>query len=133
MKITDIRWTVLAGNFDWTIVKISTDEGIEGLGEAFWGVGVREMFQTMKPLLIGENPVDVGRLYEKMIRGMSGVGSLAGTSVTAITAIEIALWDITGKAFGAPVYQFLGGKFREKIRLYADCHAGDALEKRGGA
>jgi len=129
MKITDIRWTVLAGNFDWTVVRIDTDEGFYGLGECFWGLGVADINRAVKPLLIGENPLDVGRLYEKLIRSLSGVGSLAGTSVTAVTAIEFALWDLTGKALGVPVYQLLGGKFRERIRLYADCHAGAGLEK----
>ncbi|MBC7236414.1 MAG: mandelate racemase/muconate lactonizing enzyme family protein [Chloroflexi bacterium] len=128
MKITDIRWAALAGNFDWLVVRVDTDEGLYGWGECFWGVGVNEMLRTMKPLLIGENPMDVGRLYEKLIRSMSGVGSLAGTSVTAITAVEFALWDITGKALGAPVYQLLGGRHRERVRLYADCHAGESLE-----
>ena len=129
MKITDVRWTVLGGNFDWTIVRIDTDEGIYGLGECFWGVGVKEMLQAMRPLLIGESPLDVGRIYEKLIRSMSGVSNLGGASVTAITGIEFALWDVTGKALNVPVYQLLGGRFRDTVRLYADCHAGDSLEE----
>lgn len=75
MKITDIQTAVVEGNFDWVLVRIYTDEGVTGLGEAYWGAGVNELVHKMRPLLIGENPLNVGKLYEKMIRlGTTFVG-----------------------------------------------------------
>ncbi len=78
MKITDVRTAVIAGNFDWVLVRVDTDEGISGLGEAYWGVGVAELVHKAAPVLIGEDPRNVGKLYEVMIRCLSGEGSLAG-------------------------------------------------------
>lgn len=126
MKITDVRTAVIAGNFDWILVRIYTDEGLIGLGEAYWGAGVEDLIHAAKRLIIGENPFNIARLYEKMIRGLSGAGSLAGATVTAISGIEIALWDLVGRALETPIYNLFGGQFRDKIRVYADCHAGDA-------
>ena len=68
--------------------------------------------------------MNVDRLFEKMRRARVFDGALAGNLVTALTGIEIALWDLVGRATGLPVYALLGGKFRDKIRIYADCHAG---------
>ena len=124
MKITDVRTAVIEGNFDWVLVRVETDEGLSGLGEAYWGAGVAELVHKAKPLLIGENPFNVAKLYELMIRCLSGEGSLAGTTVTAISGIELALWDLVGRALKTPIYNLFGGRFRDAIRLYADCHAG---------
>ncbi len=125
MRITDVRTAVIAGNFDWVLVRVYTDEGLTGLGEAYWGAGVEELVHAAKRLIIGENPFNIARLYEKMIRGLSGAGSLAGATVTAISGIEIALWDLVGRALETPIYNLFGGRFRDKIRVYADCHAGE--------
>ncbi|HEY8446845.1 MAG TPA: mandelate racemase/muconate lactonizing enzyme family protein [Thermomicrobiales bacterium] len=124
MKITNVSTAVIEGNFDWVLVRVDTDEGISGLGEAYWGAGVAELIHKAKPLLIGENPFNIGKLYEMMIRCLSGEGSLAGTTVTAISGIELALWDLVGRALNTPIYNLFGGRFRDKIRVYADCHAG---------
>ncbi|GBD15317.1 D-galactonate dehydratase family member RspA [bacterium HR26] len=125
MKITDVRTAVIAGNFDWILVRVYTDEGLIGLGEAYWGAGVENLIHSAKRLIIGENPFNIARLYEKMIRGLSGAGSLAGATVTAISGIEIALWDLVGRALETPIYNLFGGQFRDKIRVYVDCHCGD--------
>lgn len=124
MKITDIRTAVIEGNFDWVLVRVYTDEGVTGLGEAYWGAGVAEMVHRIRPMLIGEDPFNVGRLFERMIRRTSGEGSLAGTTVAAISGIELALWDLVGRALNTPIYNLFGGQFRDKIRIYSDCHAG---------
>lgn len=68
MKITDVRTAVIEGNFDWVLVRVYTDEGVTGLGEAYWGAGVNELVHKIRPLLIGEDPTNVGKLYEKMVR-----------------------------------------------------------------
>jgi L-alanine-DL-glutamate epimerase-like enolase superfamily enzyme len=125
LKITDVRTAVIAGNFDWILVRVYTDEGLIGLGEAYWGAGVEDLIHAAKRLIIGENPFNIARIYEKMIRGLSGAGSLAGATVTAISGIEIALWDLVGRALETPIYNLFGGQFRDKIRVYADCHCGD--------
>jgi L-alanine-DL-glutamate epimerase-like enolase superfamily enzyme len=125
VKITDVQTAVIEGNFDWVLVRITTDEGVTGLGEAYWGAGVEELIHKMRPILIGQNAFDIGRLYEKMIRGMSGAGSLAGATVTAISGVELALWDLMGRKLNTPIYNLFGGRFRDKIRIYADCHHGD--------
>lgn len=125
MKITNIRTAVIAGNFPWVLVKIETDAGVTGLGEAYWGAGVAELVHKAKPLLIGEDPVNINKIVEVMIRCLSGEGSQGGATVTAISGIEIALWDLLGRALKAPISTFFGGCFRDRIRIYADCHAGD--------
>src|SRR5919112_100773 len=124
MKITRVSPAVVAGNFPWVLVKVETDAGVTGLGEAYWGVGVAELVHKAAPVIIGENPFDINRLYEMMIRCLSGEGSQGGATVTAISGIEIALWDLMGKALGVPISTLFGGRFRDKIRVYADCHAG---------
>ena len=124
MKITNVATAVIAGNFPWVLVRIETDTGVTGLGEAYWGAGVAELVHQAKPLLIGQDPTNIARLYDIMIRCLSGEGSQGGATVTAISGIEIALWDLLGRAHGVPISTFFGGRFREKIRIYADCHAG---------
>ena len=124
MRITNVSTAVIEGNFPWVLVKVETDGGVTGLGEAYWGVGVAELVHKAKPLLIGENPFNIGKLYEMMIRCLSGEGSLGGATVTAISGIEIALWDLVGRALKTPICNLFGGRFRDKVRIYADCHAG---------
>jgi L-alanine-DL-glutamate epimerase-like enolase superfamily enzyme len=82
----------------------------------------------MKALLIGKDPFDIGPLYETLSRRGRYAGTGKAPIIFAITGIENALYDIVGKALNTPVYKLLGGKFRDKIRLYADCHAGESNE-----
>jgi len=124
VRITDIRTAVLQGNFEWILVRVYTDEGLVGLGECYWGAGVETIVRQMKPLLLGEDPHNIDWLYQKMVRVMSGAGSTAGATVTAISGIELALWDLKGKALNTPIYNLLGGRYRERIRIYADCGHG---------
>lgn len=124
MKIINIATAVIDGNFPWVLVRIETDRGVTGLGEAYWGAGVAELVHKAKPLLIGQDPANIARLFDIMVRCLSGEGSQAGTTVTAISGIEIALWDLMGRAHNLPISTFFGGRYREKIRIYADCHAG---------
>ncbi|MBI4553739.1 MAG: mandelate racemase/muconate lactonizing enzyme family protein [Candidatus Latescibacteria bacterium] len=126
MKITDIRTAEVRGHGYSLFVRVYTDEGITGTGECIHGgSGAPQLVAAMKDMLIGENPLDVDRLFEKVRRAYIFNGALAGNVVTALTGIEIALWDLAGRAAGLPVYRLLGGKFRDKIRVYCDCHAGE--------
>jgi L-alanine-DL-glutamate epimerase-like enolase superfamily enzyme len=132
MKITDLKATVIEGfGGDWVLTRVFTDEGIVGLGETFptWanqGRGIKELILWMKTLLVGEDPTNVDFLFTKMYQRQVYRGaSTAGALTTAISGVEIALWDIAGKALGVPLYKLLGGKHRDHIRVYCDYHAGD--------
>ena len=102
VEITDVQTTMVDGNFPWTLVRVYTDAGVVGTGEAYWGAGVPELIERMKPFVIGENPLDIDRLYEHLIQKMSGEGSVEGVTVTAISGIEVALHDVDAAttAFG---------------------------------
>ncbi|MFH1085330.1 MAG: mandelate racemase/muconate lactonizing enzyme family protein [Chloroflexota bacterium] len=140
MKITDVQACVVgrpephSGGSVWTFVRVYTDAGIVGTGECNSAgpfsnrFATKEAVLTMRQHLLGQDPMQIGKLYEIMRRrGRYGGGSTA-PMIFAITGIENALCDIAGKALGVPAYQLLGGKFRDEIRLYADCHAGETNE-----
>ncbi|WP_090506351.1 enolase C-terminal domain-like protein [Natronorubrum sediminis] len=127
-EITDVSTVVVDGNFPWTIVTLETDAGVTGIGEAYPSPGVHEVITDyLQPVLSGENPLDVERLYHLMRESLSGRGSQQGMGTIAISGVELALWDAAGKILEQPVYQLLGGKMREEVRLYADCHAGEGM------
>lgn len=128
MKILRLKTAVVEGNFDWTFVRIETDEGIRGLGECFFAPGLTSILRSLEPLLIGEDPRDIHRLFRKLQLATSGAGSIAGIVYNAISGIEAALWDLLGQWLDVPIYSMLGGKFRDRVRVYADCHGGEALE-----
>lgn len=124
MKITDLRTAAIRGNFEWILVRVYTDEGLVGLGECYWGAGVETVVHHLKDLILGEDPHNIDWLFQKMVRGMSGAGSTGGTVVAAISGVELALWDIKGQALGTPIYNLLGGRYRNRVRVYADCGHG---------
>ncbi len=124
IRITDLKTATVQANFDWHFVRIYTDAGVTGLGEAYWGAGVEDLTRKLKGSLVGEDPLNVDRLYTKMMRRMAGAGSQSGATVTAISGVEIALWDLAGKIIGVPVYQLLGGKYRDQVRVYCDSAEG---------
>ncbi|MFY9976662.1 MAG: mandelate racemase/muconate lactonizing enzyme family protein [Candidatus Sulfotelmatobacter sp.] len=128
MKIVRLKTAVVEGNFDWTFVRLETDDGIQGLGECFFAPGLTAILRSLEPLLLGEDPCDVNRLFRKLQLATSGAGSVAGIVYNAISGIEAALWDILGQWLDVPIYRLLGGKFRDQVRIYADCHGGEALE-----
>ena len=122
IEIRDVQTTMVDGNFPWTLVRVYTDAGVVGTGEAYWGAGVPELVDRMVPFLEGENPLDIDRLYEHLVQKMSGEGSIEGVTVTAIAGVETALHDLAGKVLQVPAYQLLGGKYRDGTRVYCDCH-----------
>ncbi len=126
MHITDLRTASIQANFEWVLVRVTTDDGLTGLGEAYWGAGVEAIARRLKGLIVGEDPHNVDWLYQKMIRGTSGAGSTGGATVAAISGVELALWDVVGQALGTPVVNLLGGRYRDRIRVYADCGHGEA-------
>jgi gluconate/galactonate dehydratase len=128
VKILRLKTAVVEGNFDWTFVRIETDEGVRGLGECFFAPGLTSVLHSLEPLLVGEDPRDIHRLFRKIQLATSGAGSVAGIVYNAISGIEAALWDVLGQWLGVPIYRLLGGKFRDQVGIYADCHGGEALE-----
>lgn len=127
MKITRLTTAVVEGNFDWTFVRIETDEGLAGLGECFFAPGLTTILRELAPI-VHRDPRDIRSLFRRLQMATSGAGSVAGIVYNAITGIEMALWDLLGQHAGLPIHRLLGGKFRDQIRIYADCHAGDGLE-----
>ena len=105
---------------NWLFIKIITDSGVYGVGEASgWPRVVETAIQDLTPLLIGEDPLLIERLWHKMMVSMMGHGMLGVVGHGALTGIEMALWDVKGKALGVPVWQLLGGKMRDRIHCYA--------------
>ena len=115
LKITDVRFTdVIGAPMHCTLMKIYTNQGIVGLGEVRDG-GNRVYAEMLKSRILGENPCNVEKLFRR-IRQFGGPARQGG----GVCGIEIALWDLAGKAYGVPVYQMLGGKYRDRIRIYCD-------------
>ncbi len=116
LKITDLRiaTVVKPGPSPCTIVRLDTNQGVYGLGEVRDGASSTYAL-FLKSRVVGENPLRINYLFQK-IKQFGYNGRQAG----GVVAIEEALWDITGKVYGVPIYQMLGGKFRDKIRIYAD-------------
>ncbi|MFC1713361.1 galactonate dehydratase [Candidatus Poribacteria bacterium] len=130
MKITDVSYflTTELGS-PALFVKIETDAGIVGYGEStihFFSQAVAGMLDDLRPYLIGEDPERIEYLWQSCFRRLF----MRGGPVTgaAISGIDMALWDIKGKALGVPVYQLLGGLAREKVRLYGHA-SGDTAEE----
>ncbi len=105
------------------IVKVSTDQGMEGFGESFGffnsALTTAAAVETMlKPMLLGKDPTEIQKLWNQMYRELYYTGR-AGIGISALSGVEIALWDIAGKALGAPVYKLLGGRAHDEVRAYA--------------
>ena len=120
VKITDVKVMIVRGpTWDWNLVKIETDSGVYGIGEAYWGPGVKDIIlKRFREQLIGQDPINVVKLYTGLLLFNGGYGAIAGVTVQAATGIEIALWDLAGKLLQTPVCNLLGGRFRDKVRFY---------------
>jgi galactonate dehydratase len=115
MRITDVECVFV---HRYLVVRVHTDEGIVGLGECGnWGYlkACATAIETMKPYLIGKDPLTIEHHWQYLYRWSHYRGAVI---MSAISAIDIALWDIAGKHFGAPCYQLMGGKCRDKVRVY---------------
>jgi L-alanine-DL-glutamate epimerase-like enolase superfamily enzyme len=123
LKITDMRYAVTSVLGGTAIIRIDTNQGIYGLGEVRDGADVRYALM-LKSRILGHNPCNVEMIF-KIIKQFGGQGRQAG----GVCAVEMALWDIAGKAYGIPAYQLLGGKYRSSIRLYADTPGGKDREE----
>lgn len=121
LKITDIRTAYVMAHGPQLHVRIHTDQGLIGQGEATdSALGAAAIIAGFRRFLIGQDPLNVDALWERVRTMGIFAGAQAGQYVTALTGVEIALWDLAGKAVGLPVYQLLGGKMRDRIRMYCD-------------
>jgi len=146
VKITDVeaihlslaeRMAIADGTQDALVVRVHTDAGIAGIGEVDSSPHVvkavieapmsHSLCYGLREVLIGEDPLDIERLWEKMYRASIFYGR-RGAAVQAMSGIDIALWDIAGKAAGKPIYKLLGGSYREKIRAYGSTLFADTPE-----
>jgi L-alanine-DL-glutamate epimerase-like enolase superfamily enzyme len=115
LRITDLRIAVITGApMRVPLLRIDTNQGICGYGEVRDG-GSKRYALMLKSRLLGENPGDVERIF-KSIRQFGSHGRQGG----GVSGVEMALWDLAGKAYGVPVYRMLGGRYRDRVRLYAD-------------
>jgi galactonate dehydratase len=129
MKITAVKTAATLGHGMHLWVKVETDEGITGIGECVHGgVQAIALIHELRPQLIGRDPLQIDALFEELRRAHVFDGGFAGALITALTGIEIALWDLKGKALGAPIYALMGGKFRDTIRVYADCQVEPSMD-----
>jgi galactonate dehydratase len=123
VKITDLQTYLVdtKGLIKWVFVKLTTDEGIIGYGEA--GSAFRERaqaaaIQELKPLVVGRDPFEIRALWSHAYKSHLDVRGPSSLHVSALGAIEFAMWDIVGKALNTPVYNLLGGKCRDTVRAY---------------
>ena len=130
MKITDVTcYPVWAGHRNFLFVVVDTDEGLYGVGES--GLTGRELavsgaIEHFKPLLVGQDPMRIEHIWQMLSRGgFFPHGKILGS---AIAAIDIALWDVKGKALGLPVYDLFGGRVRDKVVCYCHLDGGHGTE-----
>jgi galactonate dehydratase len=122
MRITAVKTFLVGGSWrNWLVVKIETDAGVHGVGEATLEGKAKTVEAAVTELaryLIGKDPAAIERHFQEMYRRAFYAGGEVLTS--AITGVETAMWDIKGKALGVPVYELLGGRTRDRIKLYAN-------------
>ncbi|MHB9034132.1 MAG: mandelate racemase/muconate lactonizing enzyme family protein, partial [Anaerolineae bacterium] len=114
LKITDLRVAVVASNYDYPIIRLDTNQDVYGLGEVR-DAGHSENALQFKSMLLGQNPCNVDMIF-RAIKRFGGPGREGG----GVSGLELALWDLVGKVYGVPCWQFLGGKYRDRVRVYAD-------------
>jgi L-alanine-DL-glutamate epimerase-like enolase superfamily enzyme len=136
-RIRDVQVMVLQGQSrTYTLVRITSDAGPYGIAEAYGspGVGVKEQILSIKPWLVGKDPLEIDKLYTQMgegTRDLSGTrtdGS-AHNLLRAVSGLEMALWDLAGKVLDVPTSTLLGGRFRDKVRVYDHAAPRDMLDK----
>jgi len=128
LKITDVSTAQVRVHGLQTHIRVYTDQGLFGQGESTdAAVGTVSLVNQFRRFLVGQDPLNVDALWERI--RVSGIfaGAQGGQYVTALTGVEIALWDLAGKALGLPIYQLLGGRFRDKVRIYCDSDMEDPL------
>jgi galactonate dehydratase len=128
LKITDIRTAEVRVHGYQVHVRVYTDQGIVGQGESTdAATGNVPLIRSFARMLIGQDPLNIEAAFERIRTLGVFAGAQSGQYVAAVTAVEIALWDVAGKALGLPVYQLLGGKVRDRVRVYCDSGAREMI------
>ena len=128
LKITEIRTAEVRVHGYQVHVRVYTDQGIVGQGESTdAAAGNVPLIHSFSRMLVGQDPLNIEAAFERIRTSGVFAGAQAGQYVTALTGVEIALWDLAGKALGLPVYQLLGGKVRDRVRVYCDSGAREMI------
>lgn len=138
LKLSEIDAARCDGTQDTLVIRVYTDEGIVGIGEVDSSPMVAKavvdapashsIATGLRSLLIGENPIEIERLWEKMYRGTIYFGR-TGPALHAISGVDIALWDILGKTMNRPVCEMMGGVFQQKLKAYASALMPDTIKE----
>lgn len=131
MKITSVSTAVIEANFDWTIVRIEGADGTLGYGESFFAPGLTSIIAHLEPLIVGQDSRNLSALMDRLRAATSGAGSVGGIIHNALSGIDAALWDLNARALGVPLWELLGGRRMDRVRVYADCHSGAGLMSLG--
>ena len=136
VKIRDVQVMMIQGARTYTLVKITADDGLFGIAEVYGSpaVGVKEQILSFKPWLVGKDPLEIDAIYHDF---GAGTRSLSGTRtdgsahnlIRAVGGVEMALWDLAGKILDVPTSTLLGGKFRERVRVYDHAAPKNMLDK----
>ncbi len=128
LKITEIRTAEVRVHGYQVHVRVYTDQGVVGQGETTdASAGNVPLIRSFSRFLIGQDPLNIEAAFERIRTAGVFAGAQAGQYVTALSGVEIALWDIAGKALGLPVYQLLGGRVRDRVRVYCDSGAREMI------
>jgi L-alanine-DL-glutamate epimerase-like enolase superfamily enzyme len=136
-KIRDVQTVTMQGaSRTYVYVRILTDDGLYGIGEGYGtpGIGVSEQILSLKPWLVGKDPLEIDKLYTQLgehskdLSGSRTDGS-AHNLMRAASGVEMALWDLAGKALGVPTHSLLGGAFRNRVRVYDHAAPRNMLDK----
>src|SRR5512132_3403040 len=127
VKIRDLQVMVIQGPRTYTLVKVVSDSGLFGIGEAYGnpGVGVKEQVLALKPELIGKDPLEIDAIYTGLGQRIDGSAHML---LRAASGIEVALWDLAGRILGVPASTLLGGRFRDHVRMYDHAAPRDMLD-----
>lgn len=131
MRIRSVTTAVVEANFDWTIVRIEADNGLVGWGECFFAPGLTSIIGNLAPLAVGQDARNIQAVISRLRTAASGAGSVGGIVHNALSGIDAALWDLGARALDVPLWQLLGGRAQESVRVYADCHGGSGLMSLG--
>src|ERR1051326_1332025 len=128
LKITEVRTAEVRVHGYQVHVRVYTDQGIIGEGESTDAAqGSVPLIRSFARMLIGQDPLNIEAAFERIRTAGVFAGAQSGQYLTALTAVEIALWDLAGKATGLPVYQLMGGKVRDQVRVYCDSGAREMI------
>ncbi len=127
-RIADIRTMILQGPRTYTLVKVVTDAGVAGIGEGYGtpGVGIKAGVMELRPYFLGKDPLEIEALYNGLGNRIDGSANML---LRAVSAIEVALWDLAGKLLNQPTAILLGGRYRERVRMVHDEGPSNMLDR----